>query len=770
MRSSALAVLGLVWLLSFSVVGVLGAAGECAHENIWDLLEHTPISTKDIRLVVAMLGLLLLVSFLWELFFETLEEIFKKKHRHIIAIIHKLFQELAMLGVWSVSLLLIQEVAELPTDLLHLLELTHIALFFLVIFYIAFVVVMAGLNILVFLTWKYIERRDKTYISAQYETMKRNIKKLPFFISWIYFFSIRFRFLRLLCLYNAFRSHFIEQNGLSNKFHFYRYLKRSAKDLFCEWAIVHWSVVGIVFLIQFLIWVAVTNWAPSQRGVAYVVITAVGFLWFSLFYYHVSDVFETLSHHTSLMVKPEDHEDPEAPKNVTGSKKSDSDNPIYAPAGVFDPMHESSDEISDQDDHQPHEARSGRRNERNKKRSRPVHRSGDKATRGRNRQKNSSSDKSSSGGLSKSSSGVKIPLGDFTSLTPEHGSDGSDHEKDHPRQLTKLQSIVDFVRPSILAASSRGDFYENISDLSDVGSSSDSSIESDSWDESWTSESSWYSSSDGEEADPFHSSPSGSGGAPLGSSAGYAPVSGVLQHEFEDDNETSFRPKQHHHKKHHHHQHHHRVHHHHKPRKLLPSDLEIFLHGIIPFLLCRITIPQIIKNWINTSGHRKLFWLRSPAVTLYISQLLLFYQATLVTIGICGAAGIITMDWFDIVASAILLIINTFFYLPNTVYKFSLSLSVGEFTDKAYIEEVNLTAHKKAKKHLLTRTQMKSIRDSIWDRAQSFSTDLPAHPREILRRNSKSHTDNKDSDTSSVPISSLPTAPSPPAIDPLDIV
>ena len=649
---------------------------------------------------------------------------------------------------------------------------------------------------------------------VHYERMLKRKRSLPFFLQWIYWFSLRYQVLSFLYRYNSFRKHFIDQNDLSDKFHFYRYLKRSAKDLFSEWAVVHWSCVGIVFGIQFLIWVAITTVASDEKGVAFLVITAVGFLWFSLFYYHISDVYTKLSKDTSLIERAkEDPEDPHSTRSYRGettSKKSDSDHPIDAPAGVFDPFSESSDEHSDHEeskDHHHHHDKHGKKRRMVKRKKSPSSHSDDQHhaldssstsdNRGRNRKKTSSSGELSfkPHHLKSSTSGIPIPS-PSSSAAPSDGEDnaGEGGEKDHQHHhhhnpFHKLQSVVSFVTPSMLHASSRTDFYEAIEDASVALTSSDSSIISDSWDESWTSESSWYSSSDSENdhhsKDPFN--PSLGSSTALGSSSAGVLLPSLTETEFEEDATpatSSHANKDHHH--HHHHHHHHRVHHHHKPRQLIPTDLEFIIHYLIPFLMCRITIFHIIKGFKNQTRHRKLFWFRSPAITLYISQFLLFYQASLVSVCICAIAGLIDMEWYFIVASAILIAINTFYFLPSTVYKFSLSLSVGEFTDHVYIEEVNITAYKKARKHLLTRSQIKNIRNSVWNRSSTSKSELPLHPRELLRRSQrifsssssspKKVTESKDPypyphlSPPTVPSETLPAGSPPPASDPIDIV
>eukprot|EP01095_Lingulamoeba_sp_RSL-Kostka_P007336 TRINITY_DN2327_c0_g1_i1.p1 TRINITY_DN2327_c0_g1~~TRINITY_DN2327_c0_g1_i1.p1 ORF type:complete len:143 (-),score=5.75 TRINITY_DN2327_c0_g1_i1:39-467(-) len=135
-------------------------AGKDDTFGLLSLLNNVPLTNDDLLTILLIIFVLILINFIWELLNEILESCLYKKQRHILVMIQKLFQELAIVGLWSVGLFVISSFDAIPYELKHIFEIVHISLFILVIIFIVVCASMALLSWAIFWFWHFLEKAD----------------------------------------------------------------------------------------------------------------------------------------------------------------------------------------------------------------------------------------------------------------------------------------------------------------------------------------------------------------------------------------------------------------------------------------------------------------------------------------------------------------------------------------------------------------------------------------------------------------------------------
>ena len=67
-----------------------GGGSEGGEAGLLTLLDT--MSSQDVAIIWIIVGLLVLINFLWELFTDGVEHIFWKKNRHIVVMLEKLYK------------------------------------------------------------------------------------------------------------------------------------------------------------------------------------------------------------------------------------------------------------------------------------------------------------------------------------------------------------------------------------------------------------------------------------------------------------------------------------------------------------------------------------------------------------------------------------------------------------------------------------------------------------------------------------------------------
>eukprot|EP00002_Diphylleia_rotans_P039706 TRINITY_DN9275_c0_g1_i1.p1 TRINITY_DN9275_c0_g1~~TRINITY_DN9275_c0_g1_i1.p1 ORF type:complete len:618 (+),score=90.64 TRINITY_DN9275_c0_g1_i1:101-1954(+) len=257
-----------------------------------DIIDDDPTEFKDLDFDEYLPSLTLLIFFMFGIafFFEYvlrgLDHFLKRNAPQLYDIVQQLYKELMVCGFISIFLWLADYtgiISDLTSQSLPdiLFDFIQLALFLSLGFYILFMFYLMFLSMFFMKRWSDIEDMDPGIVEQEYQEAREILEKMPWYERW---FSIRMRIL-VFDLgkkydYHLVRSHFILQQGLTDRFNFGSYLRKCMRAMVAEWVKIHWTIWLFVLLAISLS--GVRYWLGSSLDRMSALLQFMGTGWFML--------------------------------------------------------------------------------------------------------------------------------------------------------------------------------------------------------------------------------------------------------------------------------------------------------------------------------------------------------------------------------------------------------------------------------------------------------------------------------------------------------